>query len=175
VSRPTGQPLSAANILRTFPDKTTCPVPLLPPRPVIRERAGVRVCPPILRVSRVSRPNVSRPDLGPRSLVQSPKSGLRASDILDLGPWTPRCPVPRSAVGHEFRGSPRQKKIVAQPPVKVLSPLSAKVSGPDLDRWQSAHRGCRESFDPLVKTDPHHRRGSNFRPRRGSDPRRADF
>jgi hypothetical protein len=71
--------------------------------------------------------------------VQSPKSGLRASDLrpwtLDLG-LDRKYPVPtgRSAVGHEFGGSLTEQKIVTLPPVKVLSPLSAKVSGPDFDR-----------------------------------------
>jgi hypothetical protein len=48
--------------------------------------------------------------------VQSPKSGLRASDLrpwtLDFGPWTPACPVPTcdrrwvtNFVGHLQRGS----------------------------------------------------------------------
>ena len=52
------------------------------------------------------------PALVQSPVVQSPKSGSRASAILDLGPWTLGSrPVPRSAVGHEFRGSPIQKKL----------------------------------------------------------------
>jgi hypothetical protein len=61
-----------------------------------------------------------------------------------------------------------------------LSHRFAKGSGPTLA--QSAGRGrivsappncCRGSFPPLVKKDPHHRRGSLFRSRRGSYPHRG--
>jgi len=68
--------------------------------------------------------------------------------------FVPR-PDPRWGLGHEFRGSSSYQKFVTRP--LVFSPS----------------RDCRGSFLPIVKKDPHHRRGSLFRSRRGSFPRRA--
>jgi hypothetical protein len=95
-----------------------------------------------------------------------PPANLFPSHILRTFPDETTCPVPpfstldsikrsrpvwRSAVGHEFRGSSIEKTIVTQPPVKVLSPLSAKVSGPDFDRSAGVADAAGDLFLPLCE------------------------
>jgi hypothetical protein len=63
-----------------------------------------------------------------------------------------------------------RRSQLSRPTVFVPAPPEESVPSRRPDRSPRLKRGCRGSLFSLVKKDPHHRRGSFFRSRRGSFP-----
>jgi hypothetical protein len=104
----------------------------------------------------------SRPD--DKSKVPGPKS--KVSFVPDLGPSL-------RADLRPWTSDPGLPCVPSRPAIGVGSPISwvsylSRIRDPTQPLVFSPSRDCRGSFLPLVKKDPHHRRGSFFRSRRGS-------
>jgi hypothetical protein len=136
--------------------------------------------------------NVSRPGVSPKSRSQSHHY---EPVLFDLGPWTRRnVSRPTDFSPRSFSDTSRQCCQRRKPArwdhfwhsllYQCTESRPAGTTCPTVPgRWLGVratcpgHRGTNASspaagdlFPLLVKTDPHHRRGSNFRPRRDSIP-----
>jgi hypothetical protein len=127
------------------------------------------------------------------SFVPSPRRGRGAPGAFHLLPVRETCPdqifaaVPsrlspspvrfgweRVGVRAAFRVPSRSRPVPVGGSTTLVGQLPIETKCPDPPVRLCPVSGCRGSFFPLVKKDPHHRRESIFRSRRGSRPHRID-